>query len=63
MIIATARPEIQASNPRGKWVQWADRLATLLVSLATLALLGGLLATVVVRGSGDTKPTLPTAAA
>ena len=44
MISETARPEIRAGSPQRMWVQWAGRLARLLVTLGVLALLGALLA-------------------
>lgn len=44
MISETATAERQAGSGQGKWVRWAGRLARLLVILATLAVLGALLA-------------------
>jgi len=49
MISETARPETQAGSGQRKWVQWAGSLARLLVALATLALLGALLAAALPR--------------
>ena len=49
MISETAKPEMRAGRRQGKWVQWAGRLARLLVALATLALLGALLAAALPR--------------
>ncbi len=49
MISETARPETQAGSGQRKWVAWAGRLARLLVIIATLALLGALLAAALPR--------------
>lgn len=49
MISETATAERQAGSGQRKWVQWAGRLARLLAALATLALLGALLAAALPR--------------
>jgi len=49
MISETATVEGQAGSGQRKWVQWAGRLARLLVALGVLALLGALLAAALPR--------------